>query len=96
MSASCKGGPSLKPNVDSYEEAKKLMSVERVRRRGVFGFGKDEEAWDAWESRREAWIDFVTIAVWVTLMGTIVFLTGTFRTICAASAGIEKVRQTDG
>ncbi len=61
------------------------MSVDRVWRRGVLACIGCELGRLEGDSRRE-WIAGVTIAVWVTLRGIIVFLTGAFRTIWAASA----------
>jgi len=65
------------------------MIVDSVWRKFVDALGRiptvDEECKSADSSRR--WISFVTIAVWVTFMGIIVFFVGTLRTICAACAG---------
>lgn len=95
--ASCSGGPSTKPKVDLYESAKKPISVESMWRRAVVGagsgpsIGADGEFGDSNLVR----MGRVTIAVWVTLSGTIVFLIGTSRTICAASARINN-SESDG
>src|ERR1700676_4994381 len=79
VSGSCKGGPSAKPKVVLYVSAKKLIRVDSVWRTLPVEAPPEE-------SNRACTAD-VAIAVCVTLIGIMIFLTGTSNNICAASAG---------
>lgn len=94
VSASCSGGPVSNPKVILYESAKKPIRVRRVCLRDVDADGDPGEDAPVMEpdsgSAIRPRISFVTIAVWVTFMGIIVFLTDAFKTIWAASARVAR------
>lgn len=82
VSASCIGGPSIKPKVDLYDSAKYPMRVERVYLRFVSGLGNG--AFDptvAAGDKSFLMISLVAMAVWVTLIGIMTVRTGAFKTI---------------
>ena len=79
----------MNPNVDLYVSAKYEIRVESVWRKFVEALGRSASAEIFKELPGESsslWMALFTIAVCVTLIGIMVFLTGALRTICAAWA----------
>ena len=72
----------MKPNVDLYASPKNVISVERVLRRLDEAGGSSSFSGGA-EPGAKSWacMDFVIMAVCVTLIGIMVFLIGASRTI---------------
>jgi hypothetical protein len=85
VSASWSGGPSSKPNIFRYVSPKNVTSEDSIFRR--LDPGNVSVWWPFWwGEHRRTWMPWFTMAVWVTLIGSMTVFSGLPTTIRAASA----------